>query len=56
MTECGGLLARCLQHEIDHLNGILFFDRLSNEQKAANQEVMLALAEQEKHIAMAEGK
>jgi peptide deformylase len=25
----GGLLARCLQHEIDHLDGILFVDRLS---------------------------
>ena len=24
-----GLLARCLQHEIDHLNGILFVDHLS---------------------------
>ncbi len=24
-----GLLARCLQHEIDHLNGILFIDHLS---------------------------
>ena len=24
-----GLLARCLSHEIDHLNGILFVDRLS---------------------------
>jgi peptide deformylase len=24
-----GLLARCLSHEIDHLNGILFLDRLS---------------------------
>jgi len=56
VTECAGLLARCLQHEIDHLNGILFFDRLSNEQKAENQEVMLALAEQEKLIAKAEGK
>lgn len=27
--ECGGLLARCLQHEVDHLNGILFIDRMS---------------------------
>jgi peptide deformylase len=27
--EGDGLLARCLQHEIDHLNGILFIDRLS---------------------------
>lgn len=25
----GGLLARALQHEIDHLDGILFIDRLS---------------------------
>jgi peptide deformylase len=24
-----GLLARCLQHEIDHLNGVLFVDHLS---------------------------
>ncbi|MDD5698407.1 MAG: peptide deformylase [Victivallaceae bacterium] len=29
--ECGGLLARCLQHEFDHLNGILFVDRLAKE-------------------------
>ena len=27
--ECGGLLARCIQHETDHLDGILFTDRLS---------------------------
>ncbi len=27
--EVDGLLARVLQHEIDHLNGILFFERLS---------------------------
>src|SRR5918994_345759 len=27
--EADGLLARCLQHEIDHLNGILFVDNLS---------------------------
>ena len=25
----GGLLSKCLQHEIDHLNGICFVDRLS---------------------------
>jgi peptide deformylase len=25
----GGMLARCLQHEIDHLDGVLFIDRLS---------------------------
>jgi peptide deformylase len=27
--EAEGLLAICLQHEIDHLNGVLFIDRLS---------------------------
>ncbi len=26
---CAGLLAACIQHEIDHLEGILFIDRLS---------------------------
>lgn len=26
---CQGLLATCLQHEIDHLDGVLFIDRLS---------------------------
>ncbi len=26
--DTGGLLARILQHEIDHLDGILFIDRI----------------------------
>jgi peptide deformylase len=28
--EGRGLLARCLQHETDHTNGIVFGDRLAN--------------------------
>lgn len=28
-TEADGLLATCIQHEIDHLNGVLFIDHLS---------------------------
>lgn len=28
-VEADGLLATCLQHEMDHLNGILFIDHLS---------------------------
>jgi peptide deformylase len=28
-VEAEGLLARCLQHEIDHLDGVLFTDHLS---------------------------
>ena len=31
--RCGGLLARAVQHEVDHLNGILFIDRMSKEDK-----------------------
>jgi len=33
--EATGLLARALQHEVDHLNGILFIDRMSSVAKAA---------------------
>jgi peptide deformylase len=29
MIEADGLLATCLQHEIDHLNGVLFIDYIS---------------------------
>jgi peptide deformylase len=32
--EATGLLARALQHESDHLNGILFIDRMSSAAKA----------------------
>jgi peptide deformylase len=31
--RCGGLLARVVQHETDHLNGILFIDRMSRKTK-----------------------
>ena len=30
-VEGSGLLARCLQHEVDHLDGKLFLDRLAGE-------------------------
>jgi peptide deformylase len=33
--EAGGLLARAIQHELDHLNGILFIDRMSSAAKAS---------------------
>ncbi len=43
--DAEGLLARCLQHEIDHLDGILFTDRairiLSDEEVAERNEVVL---------------
>lgn len=32
--KAGGLLSRAVQHEVDHLNGILFIDRMTSETKA----------------------
>ncbi len=36
--QAEGLLARAIQHEIDHLNGVMFVDRVEN-QIALNQEL-----------------
>ncbi|OGV67505.1 MAG: peptide deformylase [Lentisphaerae bacterium RIFOXYB12_FULL_65_16] len=36
-VECSGLLARCLQHEIDHLDGVLFVERMTTEDRARIQ-------------------
>jgi peptide deformylase len=33
--KAAGLLARALQHEVDHLHGILFIDRMSSVAKAS---------------------
>ena len=33
VVECDGLLARCLQHEIDHLNGITLFEAASPRER-----------------------
>ena len=33
--KAGGLLARAVQHEADHLNGILFIDRMASKDKQA---------------------
>jgi peptide deformylase len=32
--EADGILATCLQHEIDHLNGVLFIDHISRLKRA----------------------
>ena len=31
ILTCDGLLARCVQHEVDHLNGVLFIDRMDKK-------------------------
>ena len=40
--RCGGLLARAVQHETDHLNGLLFIDRM---EKKVKQELQAELDE-----------
>ncbi len=42
--DCGGLLARCIQHEADHLNGVLFTDRVSSAAKITLQKRLKRLA------------
>lgn len=43
-VEGTGLLARCLQHETDHLSGIVFGDRLSNRSRRKLNESQTRLA------------
>jgi peptide deformylase len=44
--EAEGLLAVALQHEIDHLEGILFIDRISRLKRGIIQRKMRKLAQQ----------
>lgn len=43
--EADGLLARALQHEVDHLNGVLFTDRVSAAVKGRLKKKLKLLAE-----------
>jgi peptide deformylase len=45
--EGTGLFGRCLQHEMDHLNGILYVDKAQNVRPAETDEEKEALAEVE---------
>jgi peptide deformylase len=44
VIEADGLLARVLQHEVDHLNGVLFVDRLSPVRRALMESKLKQLA------------
>ena len=45
--EIEGLLATCLQHEMDHLNGILFIDHLS---RLKREMILKKIAKQRKEL------
>ncbi len=46
VVETDGLLARALQHEIDHLNGVLFVDRLTAVGKVSMKNRLRRLLEE----------
>jgi peptide deformylase len=54
--RCGGLLARAVQHETDHLHGILFIDRMSVETKKELKSQLEALQEGTKAALKKEGR
>jgi peptide deformylase len=48
ILRCNGLLGRCVQHEVDHLNGVLFIDRMEKVVRAEIDEPIKALAKETK--------
>jgi peptide deformylase len=48
--EADGLMAACLQHEIDHLDGVLFVDHLSTLKRNI---ILRRLAKEQKQKALA---
>ena len=53
--RCGGLLARAVQHETDHLHGILFIDRMEKKNKEElRPELELLQAETKAELAAAQ--
>ena len=43
---CNGLFARCIQHEADHLNGVLFIDHMAKKTFSKIDEAVTALAKE----------
>ena len=54
--RCGGLLARAVQHETDHLHGLLFIDRMDKKTKAELQPELDDLQAQTKADLVAQKK
>ena len=46
--EADGILATCFEHEIDHMDGVLFFDHLTKEQR---QEILDQVAAEQTSVA-----
>lgn len=48
---CDGLLGRCIQHEVDHLNGTLFIDRMEKKVRSKIEKDIKELAQQTREAA-----
>ncbi len=46
--SCDGLFARCIQHEVDHLNGVLFIERMEKKSRAGIDDAVKTLAKETK--------
>lgn len=51
--RCNGLLARCVQHEADHLNGVLFIERMAKDVLASIDGELKALKKRTREAAKA---
>jgi peptide deformylase len=51
LLRCDGLLSRCIQHEADHLNGVLFIERMTKKVRAEIDEKVKALAKETRALA-----
>jgi peptide deformylase len=49
---CDGLFSRCIQHEVDHLNGVLFIERMNKTTRAELDDAIRALARETKAAAL----
>lgn len=51
VLECDGLLSRCIQHETDHLNGVLFIDHMEKKVRATLDDAIKELAKETREAA-----
>lgn len=49
--RCDGLFSRCIQHEVDHLNGVLFIERMDKKTRTKIDDDVKALAKETKAAA-----
>lgn len=48
VLACNGLLSRCIQHEVDHLNGVLFIERMEKKVRTGIDDAVKSLAKETK--------